>query len=118
VRTKRLDAIKCTDGTRVEFIFDENGRIVERKQTDSSGKVVTATYKSGKIRTETGPKQTMKLLKYNDNRATENDIVKGAKTDKWTYEYELNDAKAWVKAVASLNGKQQFTITRRFTPSI
>ena len=117
VRTKRLDAIKCTDGTRVEFSFDENGRIVERRQTDASGKVVTATYKSGKIRTETGPKQTMKFLKYDDNRATEIDIVKGNKTDKWTYVYELNDARAWVKAVASLNGKQQFTITRQFSLS-
>ncbi len=114
--TGRIATLKCTDGSLVMYSFDEGGRIAERKTTDAAGKTVTATYKSGKIRSEAGPKQTMNFLKYDGNRATEIDVVKGKTTDKWTYEYSLNDAGAWVKAVASLNGKQQFTITREIAP--
>ncbi|MBQ3959778.1 MAG: hypothetical protein II677_04730, partial [Muribaculaceae bacterium] len=115
--TGRLSMLKCSDGTVVMYTFDERGRIEERKQTDADGKTVTSTYKSGKVRTETGPKQTMKFLKYDDNRATQIDIEKGKVTDKWTYVYTQGENGAWVKAVASLNGKEQFTITREITPA-
>lgn len=114
--TKRLSTLKCSDGTLVLYTFDERGRIMERKQTDADGKTLTSTYKSGKVRTEVGPKQTMRFLKYDDNRATEIDIEKGKTTDKWTYVYTLGENGVWVKAVASLNGKEQFTITRDISP--
>jgi len=61
--------------------------------------------------------QVLWCLKYDDNRATQIDIEKGKVTDKWTYVYTQGENGAWVKAVASLNGKEQFTITREITPA-
>lgn len=110
-----ITKVRCGDGTSMSCSYDASGRLTGRVEIDTKGRRHVASYRSGKIRSETTGDVSLKFVKYDGAFPTQIVSQNKGKTYVWTYEYTINGKGLWTRASARLDGRSRLNITRVYS---